>query len=201
MTIHLPSFVGFARLFIALCWLAFLAGFAFRKRPADGVTQRRAPAAVTGILLQSVAVVLVWTLLAERFPDFALPEVVMRVLSVLAVLLAVASVWLVVDAIRVLGRQWSIQARLLEGHRLVVAGPYSHMRHPIYTGMLGMLVATGFAFSVCWALLIALPIFAMGTAIRVRAEEHLLHEAFGEDYEAYRRYVPAVIPRWKIRSP
>ncbi len=198
--IHLPSFVGFARLLIALCWLGFLAAFSLRKRPAEGATGPRAPAAVAGILLQSIAIGLVWTLLAERFPDSALPEVVMRALSVLSVLLAVASVWLVVDAIRVLGRHWSIQARLVEGHRLVVAGPYSHVRHPIYTGMLGMLLATGLAFCVWWALFIALPVFAVGTAIRVRAEERLLHEAFGEDFEAYRRYVPTVIPRWKIHS-
>ncbi|HXZ21118.1 MAG TPA: isoprenylcysteine carboxylmethyltransferase family protein [Candidatus Acidoferrales bacterium] len=198
--IHLPSFVGFARLFIALCWIGFIAGFSLRKRPAGAATERRVRESVAGIVLQSIAIGLVWTLLAERFPDFALPEVAMRLISVLAVLLAAASVWLVVDAIRVLGRQWSIQARLVEGHRLVVEGPYSHMRHPIYTGMLGMLLATGLAFSVWWTLLIAVPIFAVGTAIRVRAEERLLHEAFGEDYEAYRRYVPAILPRWKTRS-
>lgn len=200
MIIHLPSFVGFTRLFIAFCWLGFLVGFVLRKPSAAGETRRRAPAATAGIGLQSIGIAAVWSLVAERFPDFALPEVILRILCVLAVLLAVASVWLVVEAIRVLGRQWSIQARLVEGHRLVVEGPYSHMRHPIYTGMLGMLLATGMAFSVWWALLIATPVFAVGTAVRVRAEEKLLHDAFGEDFEAYRDYVPAVIPRWKTRS-
>ena len=53
------------------------------------------------------------------------------------------------------------------------------------------------AFSVWWGLLTALVIYAAGTAIRIRAEERLLREAFGDDFEAYRRYVPAVIPRWK----
>ena len=105
--------------------------------------------------------------------------------------------WMAVAAIRTLGKQWSYEARLIEGHRLVVAGPYSHVRHPIYTAMLGMMIATGVAFSVWWALLAALVLYAAGTAIRVRAEERLLQEAFGEDFEAYRRYVPAVIPRWR----
>ena len=196
--IHLPSFVGFTRLFIALCWAGFALGFILRRKSARGSTNRRAPAAGTGILLQALGIAAVWTLGADRFPEYALPEMVVRVMCVVAALVAVASVWLVADAIRVLGRQWSIQARLLEGHRLVVAGPYSYMRHPIYTGMLGMLLATGLTYSVWWALPAALPVFAAGTAIRVRAEERLLHEAFGEDFEAYRRYVPAVIPRWKI---
>ena len=103
-----------------------------------------------------------------------------------------------VAAIRALGKQWSFQARIIEGHRLVVEGPYSHVRHPIYTAMLGMLLATGVTVSVWWALSAAVALFSAGTAIRVRAEERLLHEAFGEDFEAYRRYVPAVIPRWKV---
>jgi protein-S-isoprenylcysteine O-methyltransferase Ste14 len=40
-------------------------------------------------------------------------------------------------------------------------------------------------------------LFAAGTWIRVRAEERLLAGAFGEDFEAYRNHVPAVIPRWR----
>jgi protein-S-isoprenylcysteine O-methyltransferase Ste14 len=198
--IHLPSFVGFARLFILLCWIALGAVFLIRKKPPGEAARRRAPVAVAGIVLQGAGFFAVWMLRAEMLPAFALPAVLLRMFCILAALLAVLSDALVIEAVRVLGKQWSFQARLIEGHRLVVAGPYSYMRHPIYTGMLGMLLATGLAFSVWWALLIALPVFAVGTAIRVRAEERLLLEAFGEDYEAYRRYVPAVIPRWTIRA-
>ena len=198
--IHLPSFVGFARLLILLCWIALGAVIFIQKKPPQGAAKRRAPVAVAGIVFQGVGFFAVWMLQAERFPAFALPPAAVGIACVLAALLAVLSDWLVIEAVRVLGEQWSFQACLIEGHRLVVAGPYSYMRHPIYTGMLGMLLATGLAFSVWWALLIAIPIFAAGTAIRVRAEERLLREAFGEDFEAYCRYVPAVIPRCKIRS-
>ena len=196
--IHLPSFVGFARLFVLLSWAAFALVFTLRKKPASQGAVRRAPVALAGIVLQGAAFFVVWTLHAEMFPAFALAEFLVPIFCVLAALLAVASVWLVTEAVRVLGKQWSFQARLIEGHRLVVAGPYSYMRHPIYTGMLGLLVATGLAFSVWWALLLAVSIFSVGTAIRVRAEELLLRQAFGEDFEAYRRYVPAVLPRWSI---
>ena len=196
--IHLASFVGFARLFILLCWTALAVVYFIRKRPDRRAAQRRAPVAVAGILLQSAAFFVVWFLRADMFPAFSLPDLVLRIVCVLAALLAVLSDGLVIEAVRVLGKQWSFQARLIEGHRLVVAGPYSYMRHPIYTGMLGMLLATGLAFSVWWALAMAIPIFAAGTAVRVRAEERLLHEAFGEDFDAYREHVPAVLPRWSI---
>jgi protein-S-isoprenylcysteine O-methyltransferase Ste14 len=196
--IHLPSFVGFARLFVILCWMAFGLFFLLRRRRAGEPAERRARVSLAGIALQGAGFFVAWTLRAEMFPSFAPPGIAEKALCLAAGLLAPASVWLTLEAVRVLGKQWSFQARLIEGHRLVVEGPYSYMRHPIYTGMLGMLLATGLAFGVWWDVLLATPIFAAGTAIRVRAEERLLCDAFGEDFEAYRRYVPAVIPRWRI---
>ena len=61
-------------------------------------------------------------------------------------------------------------------------------------GMLGMLVATGLAISHWAALPGALIIFFIGTTIRVRSEEKLLREAFGEQFETYVRNVRAIIP-------
>ena len=115
-------------------------------------------------------------------------------LSVLAMVLAVASVWFCAAAVRTLGKQWSLAARVLEGHKLVTEGPYNVVRNPIYTGMFGMLLATGLAVSHWIGLSIAIVVFAIGTFIRVRSEEKLLREAFGAEFEEYSRRVPAVIP-------
>ena len=105
------------------------------------------------------------------------------------------------SAVRTLGKQWSVAARLTRDHQLIVAGAYSHMRHPIYTAMLGLLVATGLV-NVAWpVLLAAVVLFSLGTAIRIRIEEKLLHEAFGDDFDAYTRYVPAILPRLRITGP
>jgi protein-S-isoprenylcysteine O-methyltransferase Ste14 len=93
-----------------------------------------------------------------------------------------------------LGKQWSLAARVLEGHDLITSGPYSVVRNPIYTGMFGMLLATGLAISHWIGLLIAVVIFSIGTAIRVHSEEKLLRAVFGEKFEAYSRRVPAVVP-------
>jgi len=172
--------------------------FRVHKNPAKEASVRRAPASRVGIALQAVSFAVVFAPRWIGIPAPALPVPVVLVLCILVILVATGSVWMVVAARRELGKQWSYEARLVEGHRLVLAGPYSHVRHPIYTAMLGMLLATGLAFSVWWGLLAALVVYAAGTAIRIREEERLLHEAFGEDFEAYRRYVPAVIPRWKV---
>jgi protein-S-isoprenylcysteine O-methyltransferase Ste14 len=60
--------------------------------------------------------------------------------------------------------------------------------------MFGMLLATGLAISHWIGLVIAIIIFAVGTAVRVHSEEKLLRETFGEEFEAYARRVPAVVP-------
>jgi len=193
----LSSFIGFARLFVLLCWLGLSLPFLLRKKQSKPATQRRAPAARAGIAVQAVGFALVWSLRPDMFPSIALPLPVRCAFCGLAMILALGSVWLVCEAVRVLGKQWSLEARLVEGHRLVVEGPYSHVRHPIYTATLGMLLATGLTFGAWWGVLLAAAVYSAGTAIRIRAEERLLHEAFGDDFEAYRRYVPAVIPRWK----
>jgi len=194
-----PILLAIARAFVILSWLAFSLEFIGRKKQEKGQTAHRAPVSRLGIALQGMGFFVVWFFNVKAVPWAAIHVEGPGLWAVcsLAMLLAAASVWMAVAAIRALGRQWSVQARLIEGHRLVVEGPYSYVRHPIYTAMLGMLLATGFVFSVWWALAAAILLFAAGTAIRVRAEERLLCEAFGEDFEAYKKHVPAVIPRRK----
>jgi protein-S-isoprenylcysteine O-methyltransferase Ste14 len=99
-------------------------------------------------------------------------------------------------AVRTLGKEWSIAARLVEGHRLITAGPYQLVRNPIYTAMFGMLLATGLAISHWAALIMAVFVFAIGTRMRIRSEERLLRSAFGAEFESYTQRVPAVVPRF-----
>jgi protein-S-isoprenylcysteine O-methyltransferase Ste14 len=78
--------------------------------------------------------------------------------------------------------------------RLVTDGIRAHIRHPVYLAhlceMLAWSVGTGLA--VCWAL----TAFAMITgAVMIRMEDAELEKRFGESYSAYRRAVPAVLPR------
>src|SRR5215472_17158428 len=77
----------------------------------------------------------------------AAPVPMLAGLAALVVALAIYSVALTLSSVRTLGRQWALAARLVEGHELVTGGPYRYVRNPIYTGMLGMLLATGIAWS------------------------------------------------------
>ena len=78
--------------------------------------------------------------------------------------------------------------------RLVTMGIRARVRHPVYLGhlceMLGWSAGTGLA--VCWAL----TGFAVVTgAVMIRMEDAELEKRFGEEYAAYRKSVPAVMPR------
>jgi protein-S-isoprenylcysteine O-methyltransferase Ste14 len=98
------------------------------------------------------------------------------------------------SAVRHLGKQWAVAARVVEDHRLITDGPYRIVRNPIYTGMFGMLIATGVTVSQWWALLPACALFWVGTLIRVRVEERLLKDTFGAEFDAYAARVPSLIP-------
>jgi protein-S-isoprenylcysteine O-methyltransferase Ste14 len=92
-----------------------------------------------------------------------------------------------------LGRNWSAEVQLKEGHRLIRGGPYTLARHPIYTGVLGGFLGAAIAVGE----LRGLAAFALAFAafwIKSRREEALMIGRFGAEYEAYRREVKALIP-------
>jgi protein-S-isoprenylcysteine O-methyltransferase Ste14 len=177
-------------------WFAFAAIFIFRHQPPAEPTRKREQASIIGIVLQALSYAIVWG--AWRRPPSPFIDggglLLDVVLALLTLALEFCAIWLVLSAVRTLGKQWSLTARVTEGHRLVVEGPYSVVRNPIYTGMLGMLVATGFALSHWPNLLAGIVVFLIGTMIRVRSEEKLLREAFGPEFEAYSSRVRAIIP-------
>jgi len=180
---------------VAACWIAFFARFIFGKRPSSGEATKTARLSILGIAIQGLGYAAVWMLERPRFgPIVPLPGALGLLPPVLAVGLAFASLWLALASIRTLGREWSFEARLVEGHRLVTAGPYAIVRHPIYSAMLGMLLATGLLISHWIGLVAGVAIFALGTWIRVRSEEELLRGRFGGEYDAYARRVPAIVP-------
>jgi protein-S-isoprenylcysteine O-methyltransferase Ste14 len=87
-----------------------------------------------------------------------------------------------------------VDAALGTDHRLVRSGPYALVRNPIYTSILLVFGATAVVITPWQLFLISLAVFIVGTEIRVRTEEKLLASRFGEEFQSYRRAVPAYIP-------
>ena len=180
-------------------FFAFLASLIPAQRvraSAEGeTTARRSRASIVGVAIQGLAI---------GFTSIGIQRATLDPLSAKALveaaavaLLMAATVWLFVWASRTMGRNWSIVARTREDHTLVTAGPFAWIRHPIYTAMFLMMIALAIGLGHLARLLIAVPLYALGTAIRVRIEERLLRTAFGSAYEEYanrvKRFIPGVL--------
>lgn len=93
----------------------------------------------------------------------------------------------------VLGAEWSRDVELKQGHRLIQRGPYSLMRHPIYTGHLLMGLGTAIASGLLLAF-VGVASLAVGFWIKLNQEDRLLLGGFPADFPAYKARVKALIP-------
>jgi protein-S-isoprenylcysteine O-methyltransferase Ste14 len=94
---------------------------------------------------------------------------------------------------RTLGDNWSQDAELKQGHRLVIRGPYSLVRHPIYTSHLLIALGSAITFG-SWLGYVALASFFVGFRVKLVQEEELLLCNFPDEYPKYRARVKALVP-------
>ena len=189
-----PSLLYLIQTYTVLAgWILFAVIFLFRRKQTPEKSKKSEPASIIGIILQGIALGLVWLRRPPLTPILPLGVWFEIFAAVLAILLVIASLWLMSAAVCALGKQWSMQARVLEDHALIRHGPYRIVRHPIYTGMLGMLMAAGLTWTHWIGFVASVLFFSVGTIIRVRSEEKLLREQFGAAFDDYKRKVPAVI--------
>lgn len=175
-----------------------LAILAWRHVQLRAPEARRAQTSRGGLLLQGVAYAGVFGIHPNTSEPLEQWSVAL-VAAMAAMILAVSGAAIVEWCQRELGVQWSLTARLVEGHRLVTSGPYAWVRHPIYAAMIPMLAATAVAFSSPLVLVVCLVLYVVGTRIRISAEEHLMASAFGGEWTIYRQRVPALVPFLRTR--
>jgi methyltransferase len=77
-------------------------------------------------------------------------------------------------AIVTLGRAWTFRVIVVPGSKLVLTGPYRHMRHPNYVAVIGELIAVALLTGALITGPIATAIFAVLIARRVAVEERAL---------------------------
>jgi len=93
-----------------------------------------------------------------------------------------------------IGRYWSASVALKAGHELIRTGPYSRIRHPIYTGMLLAVAGTALAVG-RYRGIVALAIILAGFVWKSKREEALLAGQFGAAFEEHRRHTGFFLPR------
>ena len=116
------------------------------------------------------------------------------------IVLTVGGVALSLWSIATLGRHYDLVLEIHAGHQLVRRGPFMWTRHPVYTGLIlhfiGACLATGNLLLSAGTIFVTIPAFIA----RVRAEERLLREEFGAEYDRYADEVPMLVPGLGPRS-
>lgn len=100
---------------------------------------------------------------------------------------------------RVLGRFLIPQAAVFQDHVLVTSGPFRFLRHPSFSGALGLWLGTALG-TLNWLLLVLWFPLVVGKTIQARAEEEILHTKFGNVYEEYARKTGRFIPKFWRRG-
>jgi protein-S-isoprenylcysteine O-methyltransferase Ste14 len=135
-------------------------------------------------------------------------------------LLAISGGLLRLWAFRALGRHFTFELAVLKDHALVTSGPYARVRHPSYTGLVGLMWGAALALGArgSWSREVLMPRLWAGSGVgawaarvfgagmlalqwaviaalvgRTRAEDAFLRERFGKEWDAWASSV-----RWRL---
>ena len=95
-----------------------------------------------------------------------------------------------------LGLNWSPSLELREKHVLITRGIYSVIRHPMYASQWLWVLAQPLLLHYWIAGFLDLLIFIPFYFLRVKAEEQMMVERFGDQYRAYLHKVGAILPKF-----
>lgn len=189
---------GISAWVLGICWglfvLVWIAG-AVRNARLGLVTRQQS---VWHRYVALAAVVAGWAILKFTPADFWRPVTLSAEwVRAAGLVVLVAGTAFTLWARGVLGSMWSSAVRIKGEHELRTDGPYAITRHPIYTGLLGMIVGSVLGTEVGSGIVLVVLAVACLEA-KLRAEERLLAETFGNAYGRYRAAVPRLIPGAKL---
>lgn len=118
-----------------------------------------------------------------------------------AVLLAAATAVLAQAFARFVIEGLGTPAPLAPTEHLVVGGLYRHVRNPMYVAVVAAIVGQALVLGRPTLLIYAAVVWAAEAAFSRWYEEPALRRRFGPQYEAYRRAVPAWLPRIRAWKP
>jgi protein-S-isoprenylcysteine O-methyltransferase Ste14 len=187
----MDSFVAYL---IPGLWIAWLAIWLLASGHTKETVRQESPA--SRVAYSAPLWLAAWLLIARRIPWAPLDarfvpfsEWPLLAGTALVVLGLAFAIWARVY----LGRNWSANVTLKQEHELIRSGPYRWVRNPIYTGILVAIAGSALARG-RWGGAIALLIAFGSFWYKVSIEERVLQDAFGGDYDEYRRKVKSLIP-------
>jgi len=127
------------------------------------------------------------------FANYSLP-VWAGWLGVILILLALLVFW---RSHADLGLNWSPSLEIRTEHKLITNGIFGTIRHPMYASQWIWVIAQPLLIQNWIAGFLNLFVFAAFYLLRVRAEEKMMLDTFGDEYREYMNKTGAVLPKWK----
>ena len=186
-----------AAISIAVCWFVFAAVWLITANYNAGraPVQRQRSSYGAGVI--PVVVISSVIRLAVPRPDWQSLTFHAAWARFLGLAILLAATALTVWARFVLGLMWSAVPAVKEGHQLRTRGPYAITRHPIYTGLLAMLLGSMLvAGAGPW--IVPFPVALILIEFKIRIEERFMTAEFPEEYPRYRKQVPQLVPGLRL---
>lgn len=176
---------------ISACWAVFIVVWAITSFRAKTSVRRGLNSA--GVLWR-IFVLVVVVVLSQGVARGWIPRPTPfpYAVQLVGVALAALGIGFAIWARMTLGQNWGMPMTLREKPELVTGGPYAHVRHPIYTGIIFAMLGTALTVGAWWffVLLIAFGYFV----ISARQEEKDMVQHFPDAYPAYMTRTKRLIP-------
>jgi protein-S-isoprenylcysteine O-methyltransferase Ste14 len=195
-------------IFFGFFWVIFFAGWVLRgyyeskspdskkslselKRQPLQNESRESFALLSLFGLVMLVAIIVYAFYTSLFPWMQLPLI--PILRWLGVIVGMVCLPFIAWIQRTLGESFSKTLTIHEDHKLVTTGPYSRVRHPIYTiftfwFLSWVLITTNLLFVIMLVLWLAY------VFIRIPQEEKMLIEQFGDEYKEYMKSTGRLLP-------
>lgn len=139
---------------------------------------------------------ILFLLFPPSLPWFPLPFP--SVLRWLGVILGFCTIPFLIWTHRTLGHFWSAELEIQDQHRLITSGPYSRIRHPMYTAFILFTLSTVLLAANLFVAIFGLLVCVLFYPVTQQEEQLFLNE-FGDEYQEYMNRTGRFLPR--IRQP
>jgi protein-S-isoprenylcysteine O-methyltransferase Ste14 len=117
-----------------------------------------------------------------------------KYISLVGVCLMILGIIIRTWAIQVLGKYFTATVQIKDDHKLITKGPYTYVRHPSNAGAWITITGATVFFGSYIAFVVALLGMGFSYYIRIKLEEKILVQVFGQEYRNYQKRVRKIIP-------
>jgi protein-S-isoprenylcysteine O-methyltransferase Ste14 len=117
------------------------------------------------------------------------------IVAILGVIFTWAGIALAIWARYHLAEYWSARVTIKEDHRLIRTGPYTHLRHPIYSGLILATIGSAVAIDE-WRCILGLCLVVLGYCLKAKKEETMLSHQFGDAFRDHQKHTGFLLPNF-----